>query len=406
MNGKTHWIVAFTALAVVGTAVSAKAQTFSVETVMSGLDNPRGLALDPDGSLYVAESGVGAGSNTSGPSFVDGNNSTNYYGLSGGVAQLKNGVQTQLISDLPSVAPAGGGGAVGLSHLTFTANGTAFGVIGFGGEFDARTNLVNAGAPNAGLLGTVVQLNFGSSPSATLVSDVSAYAKANNLEGPTQPGKPFETDPYGLTALHNGGFAVTDAGGNYVATMDSSGNINSVTQLPNYPNSAFPNFGPPFSQSVPTSVTEGPDGTLYVSDLGGFPFTSGDTHIDVIKNGSLLNRFGGFTTLVDVTYYDGELYALQMTTNGLANANPGPGQLLEVDPLTGQSKVLYSGLFLPGGLVVQNEDTFYISTGSTLAGDGSVIRLTAVPEPGSLALLFGLGASGLCVARRRRWSAR
>jgi hypothetical protein len=403
MNSKTLCTLGFAAMIAGGVVASAGAQTFNVQTVMSDLNNPRGLAFGPDGSLYVAEAGLGANGNTSGPSFVDGNNETDYFGLTGGVVRLKNGVQTPVISDLPSVANPTGAGAGGISNIAFASNGTPYGVINFGGELDARTTMISAGATNASLLGTVVQLNFGSSPSTTLVTDVSAYAKANNLEGPTQPGKPFETNPYGLTTLKNGGFAVTDAGGNFVATLDGNGTINGTVSLPNYANQLFPNVGGPTSQSVPTGVTEGPDGTLYVSELGGFPFVPGASHIDVIKNGVLTTRFGGFTSLMDVTYYDGELYAIQLDTNGLLSNNPGPGELLEIDPTTGQTKVLFSGLDTPGGLAVENENTFFVSTGSSEVGTGAVVRLTEVPEPSTFALLIGLaGASMGCVWKRRR----
>ncbi len=403
MIRKTLMTVALAALTAAGINLPSQAQMFSTQTVMVGLNNPRGLAFGPDGSLYVAEAGLGANGAANAPSFIDGSQSTVFYGETSGVSKLKNGVQTRVISDLPSLADASNGGAGGLSHISFDASGNLFGAINFGGEGAARTNLLNAGVTNAKFLGTISQLNLAGSPSASVVTDVTAYAVANNLEGPTQPGKPFETNAYGLTTLKGGGFAVTDAGGNYVATVGSNGIVNGVVMLPNFPNSSFPGLGGPTSQAVPTSVSEGDNGTLYVSELGGFPFTPGDSHIDVISNGVLTNRFGGFTTLVDVEFYDGELYALQMTSNGLASQNPGPGQLLEVDPLTGQITVLYNGLLLPGGLAVQDDHTFYITTGSVFPGGGSVIKLTSVPEPSTFAFLLGFtGAGAGCLLKRRR----
>ena len=43
-------------VALVGASLSAQ---LGVATVMSGLDNPRGLAIGPEGALYVAEAGRG-----------------------------------------------------------------------------------------------------------------------------------------------------------------------------------------------------------------------------------------------------------------------------------------------------------------------------------------------------------
>src|SRR5687768_2201154 len=51
------------------------------EIVMSGLDNPRGLAFGPDGALYVAEAGRGG----AGPCFVAAF-AANCYGPSGAIS--------------------------------------------------------------------------------------------------------------------------------------------------------------------------------------------------------------------------------------------------------------------------------------------------------------------------------
>jgi hypothetical protein len=74
----------------------------SVSVVMSGLDNPRGLAFGPQGALYVAEAGRGG----AGPCGTIGG--LQYcYGPSGAVTRLWMGVQERVAMGLPSVAQVG-----------------------------------------------------------------------------------------------------------------------------------------------------------------------------------------------------------------------------------------------------------------------------------------------------------
>ena len=398
MNSKIFTTLGLAALAAGSLSMPVKAQTYAAQTIMSGLYNPRGLAFDSSGALYVAEAGVGG----FGPGITDGGGAAVTYGETSGVSRLQNGVQTRLLDNLPSLATrtggAPGGGATGLQDIVFGANGTAYGIMGFGADPALRTNLVNAGATNAAQFGSLVQFNFSGTPSATSLADISAYEGANNPDKAD-----INSNPYGLTTRHGGGFAVTDAGGNYVALLDAANHITGSVVLPAYPNPRFPGVGGPTYQSVPTGVTEAPDGTLFVSELSGFPYVVGGAHIDVIQNGAVTKQFGGFTNLIDVTYADGELYALQLTTNGLASpTGPGAGQLLEIDPNTGLSQVLYAGLSFPGGLVVGPDHAFYVTNSLTSPGGGSVLRIVSVPEPSSMALLIGLGVSGMSFFARRK----
>lgn len=54
------------ALLPMSTTALASSPELSVTTVATGLDNPRGLTVGPDGTVYVAEAGTGAGSGDSG----------------------------------------------------------------------------------------------------------------------------------------------------------------------------------------------------------------------------------------------------------------------------------------------------------------------------------------------------
>ena len=74
-----------------------------VTVVMSGLDNPRGLAFGPEGALYVAEAGRGGG----GPCVML-RMALQCYGPSGAVTRYWKGVQERILTGLPSqVNPAG-----------------------------------------------------------------------------------------------------------------------------------------------------------------------------------------------------------------------------------------------------------------------------------------------------------
>ena len=107
---------------------TVSAAQYVINEVMSGLVSPRGLALGPDGALYVAEAGSGG----SGPSIVAGTGNTVFYGTTGGVSRLLNGVQTRVLNGVGSLATAAGQDAAGVDDIVFDGTGQAFGTIGLG----------------------------------------------------------------------------------------------------------------------------------------------------------------------------------------------------------------------------------------------------------------------------------
>src|SRR5262245_33856345 len=128
-------VAAATLLAALATATPAGAQS-SVETVATGLDNPRGLAFGPGGQLYVAEAGRGG----DGPCFI-GPEGPSCFGLSGAVTRvdLKRGEQARVLTGLPSYAADGtagtpeGSSAIGPMHIAFSGSKPSV-TFGLGGD--------------------------------------------------------------------------------------------------------------------------------------------------------------------------------------------------------------------------------------------------------------------------------
>src|SRR4051812_32606913 len=116
------WIGAVAAVAALGANAAPQEEPLAcsvtapnVTCVMTGLDNPRGLAFGPRGSLFVAEAGRGDTDTKpckAGTGF-------NCYGHTGAVTRLWRGDQVRVATGMPSLSFVLGAQARGPHDLLF-----------------------------------------------------------------------------------------------------------------------------------------------------------------------------------------------------------------------------------------------------------------------------------------------
>lgn len=367
-------VAALLGVALFGVAGTALAGPYASTVIASGLNNPRGLAFGSDGALYVAEAGVASGT---GPSVVVRGDPL-LYTTSGSITRIAGASQSRVYSGLASDYNTNTHDVTGPNDIVFTTAGVARIAIGAGFDPTLRATL----GPSGATLGRLLTPNGAS-------FDVSAFEATNNPAG-----GPLDSNPWHLAPV-SGGTLVTDAGGNSLLRVSDSGQVSSVAVF------AARDLGGPFpTEAVPTGVAVGPDGAFYVGELTGFPFIPGSAQIfRVLPDGTSTLFATGFTQITDLAFgADGSLYFLEYDANGLLNPGDG-GALYRIAPDGSRSLILDEGLVQPTGLEIGADGAFYVSNYGSSSGQGQVVRIAAVPEPATVALLFG-GVAALGAARR------
>jgi len=338
---RTVLLIVAAALCALATAAGAGAAAMPpFPTVMTGLDNPRGLAWGPEGALYVAEAGQGGTQ----PCFATARRPA-FAGPTGAVSRWWHGMQERVATGLPSYTENGptGVAATGPHDIVLLGRGNARVSIGLGNNPSARSACGVLGP----MFGWVAQVP--TSGNWRLDVDVSAYEAAANPDGSIPP----DSNPYGLLA-EPGATVATDAGGNDLLRVAANGSISTLAVFPSRSNSTRG------ADSVPTSVAAGPDGAYYVGELGSF--VPGGANVWRVVPGQSPTVFkSGFTTIIDITFGpDGSLYVLEF----------GPGDLWRV-PQVGPPSLVATGLVTPGSVTVGADGAIYISNCSIFSRTGT-----------------------------------
>lgn len=316
--------------------------------VMTHLDNPRGLALGPDG-VYVAEAGRGG----AGPCNVV-RGITFCYGASGAISRYAQGRQERVIDGLPSVADAAGLEANGPNDIGFLGSNRAYVTIGLGNDPARRSDFGAAGAR----LGTLAQ--FTGRTGWRYVADVAA------VEGVGNPaGGPVDSNPYGLL-VEQRSVLVTDAGANTLLRVHGDGRAETIAVFRSRPGSP--------TDSVPTTVVPAPGGGYYVGELTGVPFADGSARIyRVVEGQPTTIAHDGLKTIIDLAVgTDGSLYVLQHATGPVFFA--GPGQVVRIAP-NGTRTVVLTGLVRPTSLLAAPDGSLYVTNNAVGNGVGEVWRV-------------------------------
>lgn len=339
-----------------------RAQAPALQVIASGLDNPRGVVFGSDGALYVAEAGHGGTSSLCLPQAdAPPTAPPRCYGPSGAVTRVTpTGGQQRVVTGLPSLAPPDGMNAGGPHDIDFGL-GRAFVTIGFGGNPIARAPFEAAGIR----LGSLVRIL----PDGQwdYVVDISAYEGTANPDGGA-----IDTNPFGLRVLSDRAL-VTDAGANALLQISLNGTISTLAVFPN-------RVLPPTIQSVPTSVVEGPDGSLYVGELTGAPFVVGAARVYRVPatGGTPTVVAAGFTNIIDIAFSpSGQGYVLEHDADGIIpTLGPGTaGRLIRINADGSQTVIATPGLVKPGGMAFGPDGALYITNRSIFPGTGEVVRL-------------------------------
>lgn len=356
-------------LSVVGLVGSALAQEDGDTGVVvaDGFNSPQGILVTRNGSLWVIDAGVGGINEASAMDPNTGEVVTAKVGNTSRVMQVQpNGTQTE-ISTLPSVVA--GTDTTGGARLVIL-NGVLYATSGVWVQAARDEPLPNTAS--------ILEVRQG---------DVKEIAQLWQLEKDENPdGFVVESHPFGMAAGADGLLYVADAGANTLLRVDPrTGDVELVAVFDGVA-SPLPNpgrGGALESDPVPTGVTFGEDGTIYVSLLPGFPFLPGASKVVTVDpdSGEVADFATGLTMLTDLrTGPDGELYAVQLGVFTDQGPVPNSGAILRIGEGE-SSSVLIDGLAFPTSIDFDADGNGYVTVNGVGApGSGQVVRFDGLTD--------------------------
>jgi hypothetical protein len=347
--------LACTALAV--SAGSAGASGAFV-VVIDHVNNPRGLAFAPNGTLYAAAAGR-AGTKCLGPDEC--------VGLTSAIWKRANGKNSQLVGSLPSAGGQDGSFTVGVDGVSVAPDGSVFAIETSAGQ----DGLPPGFPPRWDTLGHL--LRIWPDGRITKVAAIDQYEWDHNPDGAQ-----LDSDPYGVLALSAHRQLVADAAGNDVLQV-VDGHLSTFAVFPKN------QWG---GESVPTSLAKGPDGAIYVGELGGEGTRAGGSRVWRVVPGHKPTVFRtGFTSITGIAFgADGSLYVTELNRDPV-NFTPD-GDIVRVRPNGARTRMGVGALQFPAGLAIGPGGGVFTSNWSILpaftsaggpfgGAHGQVVRVTS-----------------------------
>lgn len=355
-----------TAAGATATALGAKAPRLQV--VARNLDNPRKLYLAPGGVVYVVLAGVGGNKGTQ-------SCLTTCVGETGSVVKVAKGVVMPVLTGLGSQSLPGGRDAQG--PVAARPSGSKYVVLMQDMQIDSK-GVNKVGLQHAGDLLTSPAGKL----SGTVIADLAAYEAGHNPDHGAGPGPSYaqpsiDSDPYAFVPFR-GGYAVVDAAGNDLLQVSPAGKVSLLAVFPTQrirltaaERRQHRPTAPPVLpvQSVPSALTVGPDGALYVGEFTGWPYRIGSARVWRVVPGKKPTVFAsGFTNISDLAFDGRDLLVLELASKGLQNP-ASTGRLIRLAPGGKRTVLASSGLVMPTGLAVGG-GWIYISNYGTYPAAG------------------------------------
>ncbi|GBF80655.1 ScyD/ScyE family protein [Aphanothece sacrum] len=402
MLKKSLTIAAGSALMLLAIAETSLAVTFQV--IADNLDSPRGLTFGPDGALYVTEAGRGG----TGPCIPAPGGGTDVvcYGATGAITRIQNNTVQRITTGLPSIAlpfePLNITiDATGIHDLQFDSSGKAYAIFGLGSSPEQRDQVLNISE-----FGQLVALdNLNSQVSLTPLADLAEYEALFN---PDDIGSGFfnpynngiDSNPYAFLIQGDTAYIVDAAGNDFFAAKLDGSELNLLSILPER-TVIDPLTGNTIAlQSVPTSVTIGPDGAFYIAEFTGFPYPENQARIFRIDSNNQVEIYAeGFTQIIDLAFdAQGGLYVLEFASKSLFSEF-SLGDLIYIDPNGNRTSILSDVLNTPTALEIAPNGDIYISNQGYVPGQGQVLRVSvneapSTPESTPLWGLLSIGILG------------